>query len=89
MIKLKDLLTEGNKFDDVFKGYGFEVEKKSGGLTYWAHHGSDISGHKNSYIRGELLVGLMAKNLQLVMIEVDKVFQILKQWLSGLKRILR
>jgi len=54
MIKLKDLLTEGNKFDDVYKDYGFEVEKKSGGLTYWAHYGSDISGHKNSYIRGEL-----------------------------------
>ena len=47
-------LTEGNKFDDVYKDYGFEVEKKSGGLTYWAHYGSDISGHKNSYIRGEL-----------------------------------
>ena len=54
MIKLKDILTEGNKFDDVYKDYGFEVEKKSGGLTYWAHYGSDISGHKNSYIRGEL-----------------------------------
>ena len=54
MIKLKDLLTEGNKFNDVYKDYGFEVEKKSGGLTYWAHYGSDISGHKNSYIRGEL-----------------------------------
>jgi len=54
MIKLKDLLTEGSKFDDVYKDYGFEVEKKSGGLTYWAHYGSDISGHKNSYIRGEL-----------------------------------
>jgi len=54
MIKLKDLLTEGSKFDDVFKDYGFDVEKKSGGLTYWAHYGSDISGHKNSYIRGEL-----------------------------------
>ena len=54
MIKLRDLLTEGNKFDDVFKDYGFDVEKKSGGLTYWAHYGSDISGHKNSYIRGEL-----------------------------------
>ena len=36
-------LTEGNKFDDVYKDYGFKVEKKSGGLTYWAHHGSDIS----------------------------------------------
>ena len=47
-------LSEGNKFDDVYKDYGFEVEKKSGGLTYWAHYGSDISGHKNSYIRGEL-----------------------------------
>jgi len=54
MIKLKDILTEGNKFDNVFKDYGFDVEKKSGGLTYWAHYGSDISGHKNSYIRGEL-----------------------------------
>ena len=54
MIKLKDLLTEGNKFDDVYKDYGFDLEKKSGGLTYWAHYGSDISGHKNSYIRGEL-----------------------------------
>ena len=54
MIKLRDLLTEGSKFDDVFKDYGFDVEKKSGGLTYWAHYGSDISGHKNSYIRGEL-----------------------------------
>lgn len=54
MLKLKNLLTEGNKFDDVYKDYGFEVEKKSGGLTYWAHYGSDISGHKNSYIRGEL-----------------------------------
>ena len=47
-------LSEGNKFDDGYKDYGFEVEKKSGGLTYWAHYGSDISGHKNSYIRGEL-----------------------------------
>ena len=54
MIKLKDLLTEGNKFNDVYKDYGFDLEKKSGGLTYWAHYGSDISGHKNSYIRGEL-----------------------------------
>ena len=54
MIKLKDILTEGNKFDDVYKDYGFDLEKKSGGLTYWAHYGSDISGHKNSYIRGEL-----------------------------------
>jgi|2_EtaG_2_1085320.scaffolds.fasta_scaffold00743_9 hypothetical protein len=27
MIKLKDLLTEGSKFDDVFKDYGFDVEK--------------------------------------------------------------
>ena len=54
MIKLKELLTEGNKFDDVYKDYGFDLEKKSGGLTYWAHYGSDISGHRNSYIRGEL-----------------------------------
>ena len=51
---LGESINEGNKFDDVYKDYGFEVEKKSGGLTYWAHYGSDISGHKNSYIRGEL-----------------------------------